>query len=55
MIGIGLIPLYVVLVSDPSTFISKIPLENFKIYLNNYDTNIFIIYSTFFLFIIFLF
>ena len=55
MIGIGLIPLYVILVSDPSTFISKIPLENFKIYLNNYDTNTFIIYSTFCLFLIFLF
>jgi ATP-binding cassette, subfamily B, bacterial PglK len=55
MIGISLIPLYVILVSDPSTFISKIPLENLRIYLNDYNANTFIIYSTICLFIIFLF
>ena len=54
MIGISLIPLYVILVSDPSTFISKIPLENLRIYLNDYNANTFIIYSTICLFIIFL-
>ena len=45
MIGIGLIPLYIILISNPSSFIDKIPLQSVRIYLSSYETNIFVIYS----------